>query len=208
MRAVLLTPALLLLSCGDKDDTSGWALQWYQTCGDPVCQGYTGPFDGVISCEEAGITVGTGCAESAQTCDPVDDCNALLICADEDPTQQPGDCPISRRDAKRNIRYLGPDELAEAGTAALTMPLARWQYRWEDEGAPAHLGFIIDDIPGSPAVRPDGDHVDLYGYTSLAVAAIQAQQARIDAQQAELDRLEAQVAELQGQIDAITATAH
>ncbi|MGH7896283.1 MAG: hypothetical protein ACREQL_16575, partial [Candidatus Binatia bacterium] len=51
------------------------------------------------------------------------------------------------------------------------------------------LGFIIDDVGTSPAVAADGGHVDLYGYTSMAVAAIQAQQKRIEALEREVAAL-------------------
>jgi len=44
--------------------------------------------------------------------------------------------------------------------------------RWANR---RYLGFIIEDVPGSPAVDRDGTMVDLYGYTSMLVAAVQAQ---------------------------------
>ena len=200
----LLLLALPVLACGDKDDTSLAASQlWYQTCGDPACKSYSGPFDGVPSCAESGITAGADCTTAEQTCDPVDDCNALLLCTDEDPTQQPGGCPVSRKKHKHDIRYLSPEDLAEAGSQALSVPLARWRYNWEDDTTPPHLGFLIDDVPGSPAVRPDGEHVDLYGYTSLALAAIQSQQVQIAAQQVELVALQQQLIALQQQLEVV-----
>lgn len=58
-------------------------------------------------------------------------------------------------------------------------------------GEKLRLGFLIDDDPASPAVRPDGERVDLYGYTSLAIAALQEQQAEIDALKAEVEALKA-----------------
>ena len=42
------------------------------------------------------------------------------------------------------------------------------------------------------ALAADGKHVDLYGYTSLAIATIQEQQAQIDALEVRLKALEAQ----------------
>src|SRR5439155_22412171 len=59
-----------------------------------------------------------------------------------------------------------------------------------------HLGFIIDAVGASPAVAADGGHVDLYGYTSMAVGAIQAQQRRIDALTREVAALRAELARL------------
>jgi len=81
-------------------------------------------------------------------------------------------------------------ERGVASKIVLEMPLATWQYNWENEGE--HLGFLIDDVEGTAAVRPDGEHVDLYGYISLAVAAIQSQQAQIEALEAEIKALKTQ----------------
>jgi hypothetical protein len=170
-------------------DTSPTALQWYLDCGDPVCQGYTGPFDGVSACADLGVAVGDACTDEGLTCDPQDDCNALAICASEDPTQLTGGCPISLRRYKHAVHYLSEGERDAAARRLLAMRLASWRYTWEGDGPPAHLGFLIDDQPGSPAVQPDGAHVDLYGYTSLAVAAVQAQQAEIDALKGEVEEL-------------------
>ena len=61
------------------------------------------------------------------------------------------------------------------------MPLARYRYKTEPASEQKHLGFIIDDQPAEcPAVASDGNHVDLYGYTSMPLAAIQEQQKQID----------------------------
>jgi hypothetical protein len=202
-----LLPLLLLLpalACGDRDDgddgddesgTPTADLQWYLTCGDPVCNSYSGPFDGVDLCDSE--AAGDPCSPEGQQCDPQNDCNALLLCTDSDPTQQTGGCPISRRKHKQDIRYLSPEQVQSLGTQALDLKLARWRYSWEAEGGPDHVGFIIDDVPGSPAVMADGEHVDLYGYASLAVAAAQSQQAEIALLRAELAALRAEVAALQ-----------
>lgn len=159
-------------------------LEWFTTCGDPVCQGYTGPFDGVDLCTTE--AVGDACSTDGATCDPADDCNGQLICAAEDPKDQPGGCPISRAAAKTSITYLDQAGVAEAAQQAMGLRLATWRYRHEGG---EHLGMIIDDAPTSVAVRPDGERMDLYGYTSLALAAAQAQQVQIDALKAELAEL-------------------
>ncbi len=170
---------------------------WFLTCGDPVCQDYSGPFAGVDLCSDSSLAVGDPCTagELDDTCDPVDSCNALLICAESDPTQQTSGCPISRAKHKTDIAYLDAAQRSKAHDHLLKMKLATWRYRpGLDDGA-EHMGFLIDDVPGSPAVRPDGEHVDLYGYTSLAVAAIQEQQAQIAALEARLAKLEQACAE-------------
>ncbi len=183
------------VTTGDTAPPVTGDLQWYLGCGDPVCSGYGGPFDGVPLCSDEGVSVGGSCDQYNATCDPVDGCNALVVCSDEDPTMQPGGCPISRKAHKKQIDYLSDAERRAAADQLLQMPLATWRYTWEGDEETIHLGFLIDDVEGSAAVRPDGDHVDLYGYTSLAVAAIQAQQAELDAMRAELEALKASCAE-------------
>jgi len=168
-------------------------LTWYTTCGDPVCSGYDGPYDGVPLCN--GEEEGADCDDEGSRCDFESDCNSVLICAEEDPKDQPGGCPISLRRYKRDVHYLSDTERARAATSLQQIRLATWRYQWDGPDGPSHLGFVIDDIPESPAVAAGGSRVDLYGYTSLAVAAIQAQQAEIAALRQEVAALRAEVAE-------------
>jgi hypothetical protein len=118
-------------------------------------------------------------------CDPGDYCNRLLECATSDPTHG-GMCPISRRRYKENIQYLSAADVKRLHGQVLNLRLARYRYNLPGASSDSRLGFIIDDIGPSPAVAPNGDTVDLYGYTSMAVAALQ-EQAR------EIDRLEHEV---------------
>jgi hypothetical protein len=98
-------------------------------------------------------------------------------------------CPISHRDAKRDIIYLGDADLERMLAEIRRVRLATYRYKGEPTLGPSHLGFIIDDLGVSPAVGSDGAHVDLYGYASMAVAAIQAQQRRIEALEREVAAL-------------------
>lgn len=193
MTRTLVVLTLLVGACddgGDKD--GGGALAWYTTCGDPACSGYSGPFEGVEACADEEL--GAACTEEGATCDPVDDCNALVICAAEDPKEQEGGCPISLRAAKQDIRYLSEADRAGLRDALLDVRLARYQYLDALPGAPDRLGFVIDDLPdGSPAVLPSGGRVDVYGFTSMTVAAVQAQQAELAALRAEVAALRAEV---------------
>ena len=76
--------------------------------------------------------------------------------------------------------------------------LARYHYKADAEKKP-HLGFIIEDRPMSPAVEPDRDRVDLYGYTSMAVAALQVQNKQLQAQQKQLEGMQREIAALRAQ---------
>lgn len=194
--APLLAP-LLLTACLDKQDQDSpeGELQWYTTCGDPVCGGYSGPTEGVALCTTE--VEGASCSPEGARCDPQDDCNALMVCATEDPKAQEGGCPISRAAWKAGIHYLSADERDRVAAELLATRLARYRYTGERADVPERLGFIIEDAPQSPAVRPDGERVDLYGYTSMAVATLQAQQAEIEALEAELAALRARLDQLE-----------
>jgi hypothetical protein len=181
---------LFLVACnGTTTGTTTGDLTWYFDCGDPACQGYTGPFEGVPLCADEGIEAGGACDEAGAQCDPVDDCNTFVVCAAEDPQQQTAGCPISLKKYKQDVKYLSADERGRAAKQALELPLATWRYKDGLDDGKTHLGFLIDDAPTSPAVRADGQHVDLYGYTSLALAAVQQQQVEIEALRKELEAL-------------------
>jgi hypothetical protein len=167
------------------------ALQWYATCGDPVC----GP-DGhretdLPPCD--GIALGDSCDDAARSCDPVDPCNVHWVCAASDPRQTEFGCPISRQAFKQQIDYLDDTERAVVAQDILGVRIATWQYRAAPERT--HLGFILEDEPGSPAVHDARDQVDLYAYSTMILAAVQQQQAQIAALQAEVERLRAREAE-------------
>lgn len=185
LRSKLLAAAVLAAAVASCDGAPAPATQWWTTCGDPVCGGYTGPFDGVPLCVDE--TPGEACTDPGAECDPQDDCNARVRCADTDPTAD--GCPISLAAYKTDLQYLDHDGLDAAADRALRTRLATWRYRWDPAAARPHLGFVIDDDPTSPAVAEDGRHVDVYGYASLALAAVQRQQAEIDALRAEVASL-------------------
>ncbi len=179
----------------DTDTTA--ALQWYLTCGDPVCSVDGHRESGLPPCTSE--TLGDPCDTDGQTCDPIDDCNAYYVCAAADPRMSEFGCPVSTRRAKTGIHYLTAQERAAIARQTLQIPLATWQYRQRPEATP-HLGFIIEDITPSPAVRASEDQVDLYGYSSMILATVQVQQA-------EIEELRAQVADLSRRLEARQASA-
>lgn len=188
----------VLKTCGsdgtcDARDPACNALQWWKTCGDPVCGSFNPPA-GMRKCTTE--TEGTACTSSGDTC-YIDGntCNMDLTCATTDPTSH--GCPISRRSAKTNIDYLDDAALARYEKDLLGLKLTTFRYKNEPATGRLHLGFIIDDAPTSPAVLPNGAHVDLYGYTSMAVATLQLQAKHIAKLEAEVRRLERSVAKMQ-----------
>ena len=189
-----LLPLLLAACVGatkpDSSDTEE-ALRWYSTCGDPSCHGYDGPVDGVPEC--AAEVEGAACEDATASCDLVNDCNQRLICATDDPKAQEGGCPISAARFKTGIRYLDAPERDALAAELLSTKLARYRYKGASPSSGERLGFIIDDRPGAVAVAPDGAHVDVYAYTSQAVAALQVQAEQIQALRAQVEALTAQV---------------
>jgi hypothetical protein len=108
-------------------------------------------------------------------------------------TASGGTCPVSARRAKQDIVYLGAAERARLAAELQGFKLATYKYRDPALGGKRHLGFIVDDVPDSPAVDRDGNQVDLYGYASMLVAAVQAQGEEIARLKAELARLRARL---------------
>ena len=90
------------------------------------------------------------------------------------PTICPG-ISLSRRAVKKNVQYLNDAEVKALHDALLEYRLASWQYTMPGSSPAKHLGFIIDDVEPSPSVAENGNTVDLYGYASMAVAAVQTQ---------------------------------
>ena len=162
--------------------------RYFRTCGYPVCFLPPAPVPGVPACTIE--REGDPCPIFFERCDPRFECGELLECNDHDPTHG-GLCPISRRAHKRNVTYLSDADLDRLRADLLRLKLARYQYRREGPSAAERLGFIIDDVGPSPAVAPDGTHVDLYGYASMAVAALQAQAREIDALKREMAAMRA-----------------
>jgi hypothetical protein len=187
-------------SCSDpQSDTAncggcGMPCALGQYCNNALC---------AAACSASTCGAGTGCCGSDSTC-----CAAGDVCCLEQGHLvaykcETGSCPlpppcapmcVSRRDSKRDIQYLSDDELAVAESAVRKIPLARFNYKWDAPNERRRLGFIIEDVAPSPGVDEAQGVVDLYGYTSLAVAALQ-EQAR------EIEQLRQEVDELQRRLD-------
>lgn len=179
-------------------------LKWYTTCGDPACGGHR-PQQGVNNCTSQ--KEGDSCTNEGEKCDPVNSCNSLLSCSKTDPKQQVGGCPISTRRLKREIRYLGQREQEAIHRDLMRFRLATYRYTFDPKEAKKHLGFILEDQPGSPAVDAKRNMVDLYQYTSMVVAAMQTQARKMEAQARKMEAqtrvLEAQARKMEAQAEEI-----
>lgn len=95
--------------------------------------------------------------------------------------------------AKRDIAYVGASAEARLHDELMAVRLATYRYRPGVTGEEnVHLGFIIEDMPDdSPAVLPSRERVDVYGYLSMAVAALKVQERELADLRARVARLEA-----------------
>ncbi len=127
------------------------------------------------------------CSTSAMCSAPeltADGCG--VICCDP---SSPTGCPKSRRAFKRDIHQLDRAEVERIYSELRHVKLTTYQYKTDPAASPRRLGFIIDDTKSSYPVNADGNSVDLYGYMSMAVAAIQSQSREIAALRAEVAQL-------------------
>lgn len=165
--------------------------KWFKTCGSPVCKGWTAKPEIPLCTTEK---LGDGCAPKDERCDPKDGCDALYLCAEKDPRAGPGGCPISLKATKKDIEYLSRATVDAYANEAQRMRLATWRYK--DGDGSTKLGVMVDDAPQSIAVDGRGDRIDLYSYTSLAIAALQRQGRELNALKAKIDALTGEVGRL------------
>ena len=188
MRTAFVVMACLLAACGGAAMTASDTV-WWTTCGLPACQVDAAvPDSGLPYCPVQ--MAGTACSTPGAECDPYTPCAVHLLCSNTDPKAPPPGCPISRARFKKDIRFLTPGELRAYSRELMDLPLATFRYRAGDERT--RLGFMIDGHESLACV--DGDRVDLYGYTSMAVAALQVQQQEIAELRKELAALRKELA--------------
>ncbi len=170
---------------GGTIDAPTAALNWYWTCGGPVCGE---PDASALSpvCPQAG----SPCTTKGETCgDGATTCGSVMVCDDHDPKAM--GCPKSSAKFKENIHYLNEGDLVSLHDETLGMRLASYKYRapWADGSTATHLGFIIEDQPQSLSVERGHDRVDMYGYLSMVVATMQVQDKQIQKLEKELSSL-------------------
>jgi hypothetical protein len=170
--------------------------QWFYTCGAPVCYEPSGPIDGVRPCTTEQPR--DACSPEGDVCDPGVGCGVLLLCTDRDPRTQPGGCPISRENFKRDIEYLSSVDLERYHDELLSLPLATYRYRDGGPTARKHLGFMIDGHESLICVEAERDMVDVYSYASMAVASLKVQARQIEELQRKVDRLQRKISKKAG----------
>ena len=179
--AGMLGAALLLSMCGNGPT-------WFSTCGGPACRVDDGGDSGDPSCASLDAGKGAPCSNVDQLCDPGTGCGIRLKCTTSDPTNG-GACPVSRARFKRDIQYLGGEELDRLERELLGIKLATFRYETDRPLRRHRLGFLRGDSQSSNAGDAEHDAVDLYGYTSMAVATLQVQAKELAALRAEVEAM-------------------
>ena len=155
-------------------------------------------FTGPAYCPNPRPRVGTACTSEGEKCAvevPTECGDTYLACKEGVWQAENYGCPISTARAKDGIAYVGDDGLERLRGELMGVRLAT--YRYKQSGDARHLGFVIEDMPASsPAVMPGRDRVDLYGYVSMAVAALQQHERELAALRAEVAKLSAENAAL------------
>ena len=152
--------------------------------GTPMTWECTGAVQG---CPATRPRVGTACSTAGQACD-YGDCNTIgVVCQSGTWHTQMNGCPVSTRRDKKDVRYLGDDELHALAEQTLATRLATYQYTIGEPGQ--RLGFVIEDQPSSPAVVQGKDRVDLYGYASMTVATLLVQARQLEELRREVEAL-------------------
>lgn len=139
------------------------------------------------SCPSARPRAGTVCGTEGLSCDYGCEPTRARRCVGGlwAPADSPAGCPRSTRAAKRDIAYLTPSDAERLSREVLATRLATYEYTDALLAGRRRLGFILEDqSPTSYAREPDRSSVDLYGYTSMLVATVQAQDRRIRALEA------------------------
>ena len=156
-----------------------------------------------------GPSCGSACCGPGEWCDtsgaaPVCRCGSGAACSGSNTCNAPvintanscgvicctgSGCPVSRREFKRDIHELDRGEIERIYSELRDVKLTTYQYKTDPPASPRRLGFIIDDTKSPYPVNADGTSVNLYGYMSMAVAAIQSQSREIEALRAEVARL-------------------
>lgn len=186
----------------------------YVAANDPTCQGggclpEGAPVDNTLPCCESlsdvnGVCAAAGCAPGLTACGGAcvdlnsdnSNCGSCGTSCTAPETCNVGSCApsLSRRKFKTDINYLGAADTQRLHDELMRYRLATWRYKSQPEGGARHLGFMIDDVAPSASVsNGDGDSVDLYGYTSMAVAAIQLQDQQLQALREEVKALRARL---------------
>jgi hypothetical protein len=107
-------------------------------------------------------------------------------------------CGVSSRVFKTDIHYLSDAEEKELQSQLRALRLASYRYKDSLDDGRTHVGYILEDSPDAASSDLARSRVDLYTYSTMAVATLHAQDEKIAS-------LEAQMKELRARQDALEA---
>lgn len=99
----------------------------------------------------------------------------------------------SDRNAKKNFQTVDTVAVLEKLAA---IPIQRWNYQWEKDGAVPHLGPMAQDFKGAFYPGRDDKTISMLEFDGVALAAVQGLNRKLEAKDAELQALKQSVAEL------------
>jgi hypothetical protein len=100
---------------------------------------------------------------------------------------------VSSKTYKRDIHYLALDDLRRVADQVMSLRLASWAYIDPKIASGRRLGIMVEDTPNGDAIDARGDRIDLYGYTSMAIAATQVNTKDVESLRREVEALRDEV---------------
>ena len=177
-------------ACPGASSDAPSQLCWDGTTAGPTCVDAGGTCGWTVTtCPQVPpeLACGANVCKKGQTC-----CSGVPF---PQPTCVDGmQCPISQRQHKKDIAYLSETDRQRLNDELMGFRLATYRYKSEAPSEREHLGFIIDDVAPSAAVLQSGERVDMYGYQTMAVAALQTQATEMAKLRRELDELKSSCA--------------
>ena len=141
-------------------------------------------------CPPGKPNLGTPCAPAGKLCKYHCGQDGARLCKNTVwHSAQHSPCPVSSRRAKKEITYLSTRDAEAISRRLLKVKLATYRYRDPALGTGRKLGFILEDVGRSYAGDPARGRVDLYGYSSMLLATVQAQQRTIQKLQRQVEAL-------------------
>jgi hypothetical protein len=100
---------------------------------------------------------------------------------------------ISDRNAKKNFQPLDTGDVLER---LAQVPVQRWSYKWEADGAVQHIGPVAQDFKAAFYPGRDDKAISTLEFDGVELAAIQGLNHKVEAQKAELEAKQQQIESL------------
>ena len=108
---------------------------------------------------------------------------------------------LSDRNAKKNFAPVNNEAVLEKLSR---VPVQQWNYKWESDGSPAHLGPMAQDFKAAFYPGTDDKSITTLEYDGVELAAIQGLNQKLNEKDAEIQALKQSVAELKETLTHLT----